>query len=364
MAAVPRGAGARRPPVPPGHPDPRGFQLPVAAMRVPLAPQPSGSRPLLPVQLLLGLPDGQHGFVQRLQPPGLLPAPRARALWGGTASHGTRHEGHAGEGRTEGELGCRGASEWGPGVVPSSSPCPPHGSPRDRATRIGGRGQGEARGAFQGAPGSAAPGDRNGQGELTTAEAGTRGPQAERHPAPRNPPPHQPWARASGARRLPTPSSVLGSGRPLRPLGVGDRPGHRPPQRCLPTCPPLTGDEAPVLVRELRAGLGRGAAALRGLAAAGGLVAGLAEPPVGARPLQGDGGAGPGAPHAHRTPRGPAARGLATPDAPQKAQPPAPPSFPPPLRPRHLGTCRLLPAWASPRASVSSPGEWAQALTP
>lgn len=33
-----------------------------------------------PVQLLLGLPDGQDRLVQHLQPPRLLPTPRARAL--------------------------------------------------------------------------------------------------------------------------------------------------------------------------------------------------------------------------------------------------------------------------------------------
>lgn len=49
--------------------------------------------------------------------------------------------------------------------------------------------------------------------------------------------------------------------------------------------------DAIVLIRQLWAGLRSGAAALGGLAVAGGLVAGLAEPPVWARPLDRDGAA-------------------------------------------------------------------------
>lgn len=363
MAAVPRGAGARRPPVPPGHPDPRGFQLPVAAMRVPLAPQPSGSRPLLPVQLLLGLPDGQHSFVQRLQPPGLLPAPRARALWGGTASHGTRHDGHAGEGRTEGELGCWGASEWGPGVVPSSSPCPPHGSPRDRAIRMGG-GAGRGARGLSGGPRLSCPGRQKwprGAHHCGGGDQRATGRETPRplHPAPPSamgtglgsPPPAHTLV-CPGLREAPEAAGGGGSSWALAPPEVPShlpaahrgrssrpRPRARDRTRAWSRCSPWPGCGR-------RAGRWPCGAAGRGPASAGRRRCWAGSAP---RPPHPTGTCSTWAGHARRPSESSAACASHLPAAPQA---------------RHLGTCRLLPAWASPRASVSSPGEWAQALTP
>lgn len=90
------GQKPRRPPVPPRHHTREGSAPSGRLACPPGSPaRLSGSRPLLPVQLLLGVPDGQHGLVQRLQPPRLLPAPRARALaaWGAPPATGPGHEG-------------------------------------------------------------------------------------------------------------------------------------------------------------------------------------------------------------------------------------------------------------------------------
>lgn len=86
VATVPRGAEAQASSCAPTAPGPERVPAPSGRHACPPGSPArlAGSRPLLPVQLLLGVPDGQHGLVQRLQPPGLLPAPRARALaaWG------------------------------------------------------------------------------------------------------------------------------------------------------------------------------------------------------------------------------------------------------------------------------------------
>lgn len=151
----------------------------------------------LPVELLLGLADGQDGLVQGPQPPCLLPTPRARALTAWDGQQPVQRPGHEGtqdgrDGRSEDERGC---------------------------------------------PGSRCVG---------------------------------PWGHAQ----------LTGS-----PAGL------------------TRGKDAIVLIRQLRAGLRSGAAALGGLAVAGGLVAGLAEPPVWPRPLERDGAAAARSPPTPPRPR-------------------------------------------------------------
>lgn len=91
-----------------------------------------------------------------------------------------------------------------------------------------------------------------------------------------------------------------------RPAPSADsEPGPAPGPTRLPGSRGLTRNKVAVLllllVRELGAGLRRGAAALRDLAVARGLVAGLAEPRVGGGPLGGDGAAAREPAHTHRT---------------------------------------------------------------
>lgn len=103
--------------------------LPAAGSRLSWAPE-SG----LPVELLLGLADGQDGLVQGPQPPRLLPTPRARALtaWEGqqpAAAPGAQGDtGRKGTGESKVSLDVQGAGVRGPGATPSS-PAPQEGSP-------------------------------------------------------------------------------------------------------------------------------------------------------------------------------------------------------------------------------------------
>lgn len=121
--------------------------------------------------------------------------------------------------------------------------------------------------------------------------------------------------RSQGTER-PEPTRVTDQrGKPRPSPGAPPQVQTRSP--APPPAPPgFTGPEGPatgltrnevavllllLLVRELGAGLGRGAAALRNLAVARGLVAGLAEPRVGSGPLGGDGAAAREPAHTHRT---------------------------------------------------------------